>query len=119
MKRIPTLSQARKLGEEGLAAATQHSLFENPDWMKHAIEFFEAWCRSNDEVVMELVTLTYLNSGNPPPASEQAMGQLVKIGKRKGWLAKDPVRMQARRRGHGAPAPVWRSLIYDGRMNGT
>lgn len=104
------LSEARQAGTAGLDLAYQRSLFETPDWATSAKEFFRWYCQNHWMVFVEDVSDMYAGLGMPLAANEKAWGQIVRHAAKEGWISRS-IEVRARRKGHGAPAPVWISQL--------
>lgn len=108
------LSQAQSAGRAGIQSAYQHALFDTPDWDVAAKSFLHWYCETHAEVFIEDATRMYSGLGYAEPAESRAWGQIVRHGKKQGWLSSKPCGAKQRTLGHGSFGPTWASLIFRG-----
>ena len=106
--REPTaLEVARKAARLGQKRAEDA---ESAVWRNAARAWIEAYLLDNETLFVDDVWAL----GCPEPVNRKAIGPLVKSLAARGFIAKTG-QYRARTQGHGSPADVWRSLIYQGR----
>jgi hypothetical protein len=79
-------------------------------WRNAALAWIESYLLDHPTLfVDDIWTL-----GCPEPVNRKAVGPLVKSLASRGFIVKSG-QYRARTQGHGSPADVWKSLIYQGR----
>ena len=109
----PTLfDQAAGRRDTGMEHARAHA---GPDWAQAALRLARAYCEQHAYVFVDDLWAWGLEHGE----SDRALGAVIQLAARLGWIAKIPARQvhpdayvsRPSVRSNLSPKPVWRSLI--------
>lgn len=103
-KRVPTLREARQLGEDGLAQAEQAARAE---WLDQAIHMVFTACLAHQTLICDDVWAMGLQSCG----HDRAFGRAMKRALDNGWM-RPSGHGRPSRRSHGSLKPEYVSLIY-------
>jgi hypothetical protein len=101
----PTLFDALKARDEAMAAVEENA---DEQWRSYAWDWLVDYLRTHDEFFPDSVW----GAGLTPPRERRAFGPLVQRAAREGLIRKTG-RTRQRVRGHGTPAEIWESTIYE------
>lgn len=109
------LTHAREAANEGMQRALNAAERRDMEWPELALGFVRSYARTHQQFTVEQLTAEANRLGYGSPAADQAWGSIVRMA------ASPPDRIiektgayAPRIKGHGSPAPVWRSLVYVG-----
>lgn len=100
-----TLFDALRARDEAMAAVEENA---DDQWKREAWEWLVGYLRTHDEFFPD----DAWSEGLAPPRERRAFGPLVQRAARQGLIVKSG-RLRQRVRGHGTPAEVWTSTIYE------
>ena len=115
MSTILNLAQARMAANEGMQRALNAAERRDIDWPELALGFIRQYAKAHYEFTGEQMTAEANRLGYASPGGEQAWGSIVRMAASRPDRIIEKTGLYAPRiKGHGSPAPVWRSLVYVG-----
>jgi hypothetical protein len=100
---------ARAAGRRHATAAADAATIE---WRIEARQWLEGYLLDHPTLFVDDIW----ELGCPEPVERRAIGALIQGLARKGYIVKSG-EYRSRTQGHGSPADVWRSLIYEGQRS--
>jgi len=110
---VSDLAAAHTAANEGIAQSFHHAADVDDSWPDAALGFLYRYARTHAEFTIEEMTAEADRLGYGSPADSRAWGSIVRRAAIRGFILNTHT-MRPRVKGHGAPGPVWRSLVYVG-----
>lgn len=115
MDTLIDLASARSAANQGMAQSLAAAERRDVEWPELALGFVRRYARSHAEFTVEQMTAEANRLGYGSPAGDQAWGAIVRMAaSRPDRIIEKTGAYAPRIKGHGSPAPVWRSLVYVG-----
>lgn len=103
--------EAQRAKEEGMEKAERGATAQ---WKAQALDAIYAAARANKVFTTDAVW-AILYRFDAVPREPKALGPMMKKANGQGWIAPtSDYRASVRKRAHGAPKRVWRSLVFEG-----
>lgn len=107
----PTLSAAHTAAELGMTQALEHAEEVTPKWGDLAVRWIERYAGQHGEFSGEDCVLAAYEWGLVRPPDDRAWGWPFRRAAKRRLIERVTDRTAPRKRGHGSPGPVWRSLL--------
>ena len=113
MQTLMDFATCRAAADRGMQQAIQHAELVDDTWPDAALAFLIRYARSCPEFAVEDMTAQADRMGYASPTDDRAWGPIVRRAAIRGVIL-NTHRTRPRVKGHGAPGPVWQSLVYVG-----
>lgn len=107
----PTLDAARTAAELGMTQALEHAEDVVPKWGNLALKWIKRYARQHGVFSGEDCVLAAYEWGLVRPPDDRAWGWPFRNAAQCKFIERVKDRTAPRKRGHGSPGPLWRSLI--------
>ncbi len=104
---------ARAAADRGMRQAAEHAERIDDAWPQTAFDFIGEYAATHAEFTVEEVTAAASLAGKASPTDDRAWGSIVRRAAIAGLIL-NTHRTRPRVKGHGAPGPVWASLVFGG-----
>lgn len=110
---IINLTEAREAANEGMQRALDAAERRDDEWPERALSFVYRYALAHDYFTVEEMTAEADRLGYGSPADQRAWGSIVRRAAIRGFI-RNTHTTRPRVKGHGAPGPLWMSLVYVG-----
>jgi hypothetical protein len=106
----PTLSQARRQAEIGMALAEDNANRTTAMWSERAYEFLVTFARTHETFISEDVSFLSKEEGFPQPRTDRAWGSVYRRAIKARIIVQDGTGRSTRR--HASLCPRWHSCFF-------